>query len=120
MVDLPPGTGDAQLTMAQRVPLAGADYRVDTAGSLRCWTPAKVSTCSSRVDVPVLGIIENMSYYECARNAATEPHIFGHGGARDNRGRSLDVPISSVKCRSIIEIRETSDQRPADRGVKAR
>src|SRR3546814_2772982 len=64
IVDMPPGTGDAQLTMAQQVPLAGAVI-VSTPQDIALLDARKGLNMFRKVDVPVLGIIENMSYFEC-------------------------------------------------------
>jgi ATP-binding protein involved in chromosome partitioning len=105
VVDLPPGTGDAQLTMAQHVPLAGAII-VSTPQDIALLDARKGLNMFRRVDVPVLGIIENMSYYLCPE-CGHRAHIFGHGGARETAVKlGVDflgeVPLD-------IEIRETSD-----------
>ena len=80
MVDLPPGTGDAQLTMAQRVPLAGAVI-VSTPQDIALLDARKALNMFRKVDVPVLGIIENMSYFVCP-HCGGRAEIFSHGGAR--------------------------------------
>lgn len=80
VVDMPPGTGDAQLTMAQNVPLAGAVI-VSTPQDIALIDARKGLNMFRKVDVPVLGIIENMSLYICP-NCGHEAHIFGHGGAK--------------------------------------
>ena len=80
VVDLPPGTGDAQLTMAQRVPLAGAVI-VSTPQDIALLDARKALNMFRKVDVPVLGIIENMSYFVCP-HCGGRAEIFSHGGAR--------------------------------------
>ena len=80
VVDMPPGTGDAQLTMAQRVPLAGAVI-VSTPQDIALLDACKGLHMFRKVDVPVLGIIENMSTFVCP-NCGHQTDIFGHGGAR--------------------------------------
>ncbi|HEX6112085.1 MAG TPA: iron-sulfur cluster carrier protein ApbC [Geminicoccaceae bacterium] len=80
VVDLPPGTGDAQLTMAQRVPLAGAVI-VSTPQDIALLDARKALNMFRKVDVPVLGIIENMSYFLCP-HCGGRAEIFSHGGAR--------------------------------------
>ncbi|MDJ0685029.1 MAG: iron-sulfur cluster carrier protein ApbC [Alphaproteobacteria bacterium] len=80
IVDMPPGTGDAQLTMAQNTPLAGAVI-VSTPQDIALIDARKGLNMFRKVDVPVLGIIENMSVYVCP-SCGHEAHIFGHGGAR--------------------------------------
>jgi len=80
IVDMPPGTGDAQLTMAQNVPLAGAVI-VSTPQDLALIDARKGLNMFRKVDVPILGIIENMSYFSCP-DCDGRHAIFGHGGAR--------------------------------------
>jgi len=80
VVDLPPGTGDAQLTMAQRVPLAGAVV-VSTPQDIALLDARKAINMFRKVDVPILGIIENMSYFLCP-HCGGRSEIFAHGGAR--------------------------------------
>lgn len=81
VVDMPPGTGDAQLTMAQQVPLAGAVI-VSTPQDLALIDARKGLNMFRRVDVPVLGIVENMSYFICP-HCSQRSDIFGHGGAAE-------------------------------------
>ena len=90
VVDMPPGTGDAQLTMAQQVPLAGAVI-VSTPQDLALIDARKGLNMFRRVDVPVLGIVENMSYFICP-HCGGRTDIFGHGGARHEAER-LGVPV---------------------------
>ncbi len=105
IVDMPPGTGDAQLTMAQRVPLAGAVI-VSTPQDIALLDARKGLNMFRKVDVPVLGIVENMSYHVCS-NCGHREHIFGHGGARAEADK-LGVPfLGEVPLH--IAIRETSD-----------
>ncbi|MBX4377549.1 Mrp/NBP35 family ATP-binding protein, partial [Mycobacterium tuberculosis] len=80
VVDMPPGTGDAQLTMAQQVPLAGAVI-VSTPQDLALIDARKGLNMFKKVDVPLLGIVENMSYF-IAPDTGNRYDIFGHGGAR--------------------------------------
>jgi ATP-binding protein involved in chromosome partitioning len=80
VVDMPPGTGDAQLTMAQRVPLAGAVI-VSTPQDLALLDARKGLNMFRKVDVPVLGLIENMSYFMCP-HCGERSDIFTHGGVR--------------------------------------
>jgi len=90
VVDMPPGTGDAQLTMAQQVPLAGAVI-VSTPQDLALIDARKGLNMFRRVDVPVLGIVENMSYFVCP-HCGGRTDIFAHGGARHEAER-LGVPF---------------------------
>jgi ATP-binding protein involved in chromosome partitioning len=105
VVDMPPGTGDAQLTMAQTVPLAGAVI-VSTPQDLALIDARKGLNMFRRVDVPVLGIIENMSYF-IAPDTGKRYDIFGHGGARQEAER-LDTPFLG-EVPLDMAIRETSD-----------
>jgi ATP-binding protein involved in chromosome partitioning len=105
VVDMPPGTGDAQLTMAQQVPLAGAVI-VSTPQDLALIDARKGLNMFKKVDVPLLGIVENMSYF-IAPDTGARYDIFGHGGARKEAER-LDVPFLG-EVPLVMEIRETSD-----------
>ncbi|MED5395264.1 MAG: iron-sulfur cluster carrier protein ApbC [Pseudomonadota bacterium] len=105
VVDMPPGTGDAQLTMAQRVPLTGAVI-VSTPQDIALLDARKGLNMFRKVDVPVFGLIENMSYYLCP-SCGERSEIFGHGGARAEAERTGmdflgEVPLD-------ISIRTTSD-----------
>ena len=105
VTDMPPGTGDAQLTLAQQVPLKGAVI-VSTPQDLSLIDARRGLAMFQRVNVPVLGIIENMSYFQCP-HCGTKSDIFGHGGARHEAER-LGVPfLGEVPLH--MEIRETSD-----------
>jgi ATP-binding protein involved in chromosome partitioning len=90
VVDMPPGTGDAQLTMAQQVPLAGAVI-VSTPQDLALIDARKGLNMFRRVDVPVLGIVENMSYFLCP-HCGERTDIFGHGGA-EREAERIGVPF---------------------------
>jgi ATP-binding protein involved in chromosome partitioning len=105
VVDMPPGTGDAQLTMAQQVPLAGAVI-VSTPQDLALIDARRGIAMFQRVNVPVLGIVENMSYFLCPQ-CGTRSDIFGHGGARHEAER-LKVPFLG-EVPLDMAIRETSD-----------
>jgi ATP-binding protein involved in chromosome partitioning len=90
VVDMPPGTGDVQLTLAQQTPLSGAVI-VSTPQDLALIDARKGLTMFRKVNVTVLGIIENMSYFVCT-NCGERHEIFGHGGARIEAAR-LGVPF---------------------------
>jgi ATP-binding protein involved in chromosome partitioning len=105
VVDMPPGTGDAQLTMAQQVPLAGAVI-VSTPQDLALIDARKGLAMFRKVNVPVLGIVENMSTFICP-HCGERSDIFGHGGARKDAER-LGVPFLG-EVPLMLEIRETSD-----------
>ena len=105
VVDMPPGTGDAQLTMAQQVPLAGAVI-VSTPQDLALIDARKGLHMFTRVNVPVLGIVENMSYFLCPK-CGERSEIFSHGGGRAEADR-LGVPFLGEVPLDMV-IRETSD-----------
>ncbi|HEY0233479.1 MAG TPA: Mrp/NBP35 family ATP-binding protein [Afipia sp.] len=90
IVDMPPGTGDAQLTLAQQVPLKGAVI-VSTPQDLALIDARRGIAMFAKVNVPTLGIVENMSYFQCPQ-CGTRSDIFGHGGARHEAER-LKVPF---------------------------
>ncbi|MCP3972354.1 MAG: iron-sulfur cluster carrier protein ApbC [Rhodobacteraceae bacterium] len=105
VLDMPPGTGDAQLTMAQQVPLAGAVI-VSTPQDLALIDARKGLNMFKNVDVPILGIIENMSTFICP-HCGKGSDIFGHGGAEQD-ARRLGVPfLGAVPLH--MDIREHSD-----------
>jgi ATP-binding protein involved in chromosome partitioning len=105
VVDMPPGTGDAQLTMAQQVPLAGAVI-VSTPQDLALIDARKGLNMFRRVEVPVLGIVENMSYF-IAPDTGKRYDIFGHGGAKAEAER-LGVPFLG-EVPLTMDVREMSD-----------
>ena len=105
VVDMSPGTGDAQLTMAQQVPLKGAVI-VSTPQDLALIDARRGVAMFKRVNVPVLGVVENMSYFLCP-SCGTRSDIFGHGGAHKEAER-LGVPfLGEVPLH--MAIREKSD-----------
>jgi ATP-binding protein involved in chromosome partitioning len=105
VVDMPPGTGDAQLTLAQNVPLKGAVI-ISTPQDLSLIDARRGIAMFKKVNVPVLGIIENMSYFQCP-HCGTQSDIFGHGGARHEAER-LGVPFLG-EIPLHMSIRVTSD-----------
>lgn len=105
VVDMPPGTGDAQLTMAQQVPLSGAVI-VSTPQDLALIDARKGLNMFNKVEVPVLGIVENMSYF-IAPDTGNRYDIFGHGGARAE-AEKIGVPFLG-EVPLTISIREHSD-----------
>ena len=105
VVDMPPGTGDAQLTLAQNVPLKGAVI-ISTPQDLSLIDARRGLAMFKKVNVPVLGIVENMSYFQCP-HCGTRSDIFGHGGARHEAER-LGVPFLGEVPLDIV-IRTTSD-----------
>ncbi|MCV6596874.1 MAG: iron-sulfur cluster carrier protein ApbC [Mangrovicoccus sp.] len=105
IVDMPPGTGDAQLTLSQNVPLAGAVI-VSTPQDIALIDARKGLNMFRKIEVPILGIIENMSYFLCP-SCGDRADIFGHGGARDEAKR-LGVPfLGEVPLH--MDIRRNSD-----------
>jgi ATP-binding protein involved in chromosome partitioning len=105
VVDMPPGTGDAQLTMAQGTPLAGAVI-VSTPQDLALIDARRGVSMFRRVEIPILGIVENMATFVCP-HCGQASHIFGHGGARAEAER-LGVPfLGEVPLN--MSIRELSD-----------
>lgn len=122
VVDMPPGTGDAQLTLAQQTPLSGAVI-VSTPQDLSLIDARRGIAMFRNVGVPILGLVENMSYFVCD-DCGKRHHIFAHGGAREE-ARKLDVPfLGEVPLDPAI--RERSDaglpivvSSPDDSGAKA-
>jgi ATP-binding protein involved in chromosome partitioning len=106
IVDMPPGTGDAQLTMAQQVSLAGAVI-VSTPQDIALIDARKGLSMFTKVNVPVLGIIENMSYFLCP-HCGGRSDIFSHGGARREAERLGTDFLGEVPL--DLAIRETSDE----------
>lgn len=106
IIDLPPGTGDVQLTMSQRVDLTGAII-VSTPQDIALIDARKAIEMFHKIDVKILGMIENMSHYTCS-NCGQEDHIFGHGGAKAE-AEKLDIPfLGEVPLNA--KIRKKSDE----------
>ncbi|MDB5370812.1 MAG: iron-sulfur cluster carrier protein ApbC [Roseomonas sp.] len=105
IVDMPPGTGDAQLTMSQRVPLAGAVI-VSTPQDVALIDARRGVRMFEKVNVPVLGLIENMSYF-CCPNCNHRSEIFGHGGARAEAERMKVEFLGELPLK--LAIRELAD-----------
>jgi ATP-binding protein involved in chromosome partitioning len=105
IVDMPPGTGDAQLTMSQRVPLAGAVI-VSTPQDVALIDARRGVKMFERVGVPVLGLIENMSFY-CCPNCGHRADIFGHGGAKAEAERIGVEFLGELPLK--VAIRELAD-----------
>ena len=106
VVDMPPGTGDAQLSMSQNVPLAGAVI-VSTPQDIALLDARKGLNMFRKVDVPVLGLIENMSYFLCPK-CGEQSNIFGHGGARDEAEKIGCDFLGEIPLH--MDIRTTSDE----------
>jgi len=105
IVDMPPGTGDAQLTMSQRVPLAGAVI-VSTPQDVALLDARRGVRMFEKVNVPVLGLIENMSFF-CCPNCGHRADIFSHGGARREAERLGVEFLGELPLK--LEIRELAD-----------
>ena len=122
VVDLPPGTGDASLTVAQAVPLTGVVV-VCTPQHVALNIAVKALQMFQRLNVKPLGLVENMSYYVCP-DCGHEAHIFDHGGA-EQAAQRLSVPfLGSIPLEEAV--REESDagspvvlSRPESAGAKA-
>ncbi len=105
IVDMPPGTGDAQLTLAQKIPVAGAII-VSTPQDLALIDARKAIEMFRKVEVPILGLVENMSTFICPK-CGHEEHIFGHQGAKQE-AEKLSIPyLGDVPLQ--MQIREQSD-----------
>ncbi len=105
VVDMPPGTGDVALTMAQRVAVTGAVI-VSTPQDIALLDARRGVRMFEKTHVPVLGLIENMSYFACP-NCGARSHLFGHGGARAEAAR-LGVPFLG-EVPLLLDIRESGD-----------
>jgi len=108
VIDMPPGTGDVQLTMAQQVPITGAVI-VSTPQDVGLQISMKTLRMFQQTKVPILGIVENMSYYVCP-HCGERDDLFGHGGAKE--------AASSMKIPFLGEIPlDTAIRRFADQGT---
>jgi ATP-binding protein involved in chromosome partitioning len=105
VVDMPPGTGDAQLTMAQRVALTGAVI-VSTPQDIALLDARRGVRMFERTKVPVLGLVENMSFY-CCPNCGHRAEIFGHGGARNEAARLGMEFLGEIPL--LLDIRVAAD-----------
>ena len=105
LVDMPPGTGDAQLTMAQKVPLKGAII-VSTPQDIALIDARKGLNMFRQTEVPVMGMVENMSYFHCP-HCGERSEIFGHGGARETAAELGCDFLGEIPLH--ISLRETSD-----------
>lgn len=100
IIDLPPGTGDVQLTLAQKVPVTGAVI-VSTPQDLALIDARKAISMFEKTNVPVLGVVENMSYYVCP-SCGHEDHIFGHGGAAAEAAKQGVAFLGEIPLDSAI------------------
>jgi ATP-binding protein involved in chromosome partitioning len=105
IIDMPPGTGDVQLTMAQNAPMSGAVI-VSTPQDLSLIDARRAVAMFKQVETPILGVVENMSYFVCP-HCGTRSDIFAHGGAR-HEAETQGVPFLGEAPLHIL-IRETSD-----------
>ena len=105
IVDMPPGTGDAQLTMAQRVSLTGAVI-VSTPQDIALIDARRGVKMFEKTRVPVLGLVENMSFFNCP-NCGHTTHIFGHGGAKAEAERIGTEFLGEIPL--LLDIRMASD-----------
>ena len=122
VVDMPPGTGDAQLSLMQKVPLAGAII-VSTPQDIALIDARRGVTMFEKMKVPVLGLIENMSYF-CCPNCGHNTELFGHGGAK-KEAETLGIPFLG-EVPLLADIRATGDagapivaSAPESEGAKA-
>jgi ATP-binding protein involved in chromosome partitioning len=105
VVDMPPGTGDAQLTMAQRVALTGAVI-VSTPQDIALIDARRGVRMFEKTRVPVLGLVENMSFY-CCPNCGHRAEIFGHGGAKAEAARLGTEFLGEIPL--LLDIRTAAD-----------
>lgn len=105
VVDMPPGTGDVQLTMAQKVPLTGSVI-VSTPQDIALMDTRKGLNMFEKVEIPVFGIVENMSYFSCP-HCGERTNVFSHGGARKTAEEFGADFLGEIPLH--IKIRETSD-----------
>ena len=105
VIDLPPGTGDVQLTLAQKVRVNGAVI-VSTPQDIALIDARRALEMFEKTGVPVLGLVENMSTHICS-NCGHEEHIFGHGGA-ESEAKTLGIPFLGAIPLSK-DVREQSD-----------
>jgi ATP-binding protein involved in chromosome partitioning len=105
VIDLPPGTGDAQLTLSQKVDLAGAVI-VSTPQDIALIDARRGVAMFRKVGVPILGLIENMSYFGCP-HCGTRSEVFGHGGARAEAARQGVAFLGQIPL--LAAVRESGD-----------
>ena len=105
MIDMPPGTGDIQLTLAQRIPVTGAVI-VTTPQNVALMDATKGIELFNRVQIPIMGVIENMSTHVCS-NCGHEEQIFGTGGG-DKLSEQYDIPLLG-RLPLNAQIRENAD-----------
>ena len=129
LIDLPPGTGDVQLTLAQKAEVTGAVI-VSTPQDVALLDARKAMDMFKKTETPVLGLIENMSSYICP-NCGHEAHIFGHGGAKAEAEKlglpflgeiplDLDIRLASDGGAPIVAAKPSSPQARAFMDVAGR
>ena len=129
VVDLPPGTGDVQLTLSQKYQVTGA-ILVSTPQDVALLDARKALDMFDKTKVPVLGIVENMSSYICP-NCGHEAHIFGHGGARAEAERlglpflgeiplDLSIRLAGDEGTPVVASKPDSPEARAFRGIARR
>jgi len=108
VIDLPPGTGDVQLSLCQSIPLTGAVI-VSTPQDLALEVASKAILMFRKLNVPILGIVENMSYYRCS-HCGERDDIFGHGGAREASAR-VGIPfLGGIPLAAVIRVKSDAGQ----------
>ena len=106
VLDMPPGTGDAQISIGQRLALSGAVI-VTTPQELALMDARRGITMFRKVNIPILGIVENMSWFICG-NCGTESHVFGYGGAQRAAAEMGTQVLGQIPLH--IDVRVTSDE----------
>ena len=116
VIDLPPGTGDIQLSLCQTIPLTGAVI-VSTPQDVALEVASKAILMFQKLNVPILGIVENMSYYMCS-HCGQRDDIFGHGGAREASHRTGIPFLGEIPLAAAIRVRSDAGRpvalEPAD------
>jgi ATP-binding protein involved in chromosome partitioning len=105
VVDLPPGTGDIQLTLSQRVKVTGAVI-VSTPQDIALIDARRAVRMFEKVEIPIFGVIENMSVF-CCPNCGHRSEIFGHGGARQEAARLGQTFLGEIPL--LLDVRHMSD-----------
>lgn len=108
VIDMPPGTGDVQLTLAQQTPLSGAVI-VSTPQDLALIDARKGLNMFRKVNVPVIGIVENMSYFTCTK-CGERHEIFGHGGAKEEAARIGAPFLGEIPLDKEVRLRSDSGE----------
>ena len=108
VIDMPPGTGDVQLTLAQQTPLSGAVI-VSTPQDLALIDARKGLNMFKKVNVPVIGLVENMSYFVCTK-CGERHEIFGHGGAREEAARIGAPFLGEIPLDKEVRLRSDSGE----------